>query len=159
MPNPALPRIDPSATDLAWAAGIVDGEGCIYIGKRSRERPGSTRPGWKCTLRVANTDVRMVNRMWQFFGGHVTPPRMIRLSTRPYFEWHSESARSTRAILEALLPYLVVKRDQAEVAIQFANTMWKGGRGSILLPDSVIQDREEMIADILRLRTSHEEAV
>jgi hypothetical protein len=42
-------------TDLAWAAGIVDGEGCIYVHKRKGTRKNSILYMWRVTsLNAAN---------------------------------------------------------------------------------------------------------
>jgi hypothetical protein len=148
---PKLLRIEPQSTDLAWAAGIIDGEGHIQISRRKLDKPTRKTAGWSFCVRVGNTDPRMTDRLWQLFGGSVQGPRFNRLASRPSYEWVAMSAIG-RHVLEAILPYLVVKHDQAEVAIRFAATI-RGRKGQpSCLSSEVAQEREQLIDNILALR-------
>lgn len=108
-------------TDIAWAAGIVDGEGCIRT-TRHRHRALSVE------LTVTNTDPRMLFKLRELFGGNICQQRKASEKGRATWCWrvHCENAI---CILETLLPFLIVKRDQASLAISFRQLRrQRGGR-------------------------------
>jgi len=49
----------PTEREKAWAAGIIDGEGCIWINSN------------RLMLEVFNTDIRMPQKLKDLFGGAV----------------------------------------------------------------------------------------
>ena len=107
-----------SDRDLAYAAGIVDGEGCISI---VALRTGVRAHGVDYSLLfvVRMIDPSAVFFLKEMFGGGLSvqknkPPR------RPIYNWGLSTKPASRA-LKLLLPYLRVKKKQAELAIEFAN--------------------------------------
>jgi len=96
-------------TDLAWAAGIVDGEGCVYI--RGQSSPA---------LAVENTSYPMLRRLHELLGGRIRPrPRKDRDKNLTCWEWYSYAGRPCLRILRALRPYLVVKGAQADAVLEY----------------------------------------
>lgn len=56
-------------TEHAWAAGIVDGEGCISI---TMQKPGVNRrktPGFQVRISVRMTCERTIKRLYDLYGG------------------------------------------------------------------------------------------
>ena len=100
-------------TDLAWAAGIVDGEGCILL-YRAKTRTGDA---WVLRLTVINTSQPMLQRLQEIFQlGSVRQRR--RTNPRHKVQWTWEiAARKAEAALILLLPYLVTKRREAELGL------------------------------------------
>jgi hypothetical protein len=103
-------------TDLAYAAGVVDSDG--WIGVR-RQRHADNR-AWQAIysprIVVKQVTPQAPVLLKELFGGHVhtgagTPTR------RPLIAWETHSA-SAAAACAALLPYLRIKRAQAENAIE-----------------------------------------
>src|SRR5260221_9513173 len=132
--------------ELGWIAGIIDGEGCIDVGKRTPPTyKGRTQ--WRCILRVVNTDPRIIFRLEELCGGAVQKPRLLRPGTRPAYEW-TLGAQPAALLLTELLPFLVGKRDQAEIAIRFAATLIYSRRGTLALPENVASERNNMILAI-----------
>lgn len=110
-----------SETDLAWAAGIVDGEGCIHIARNGPER-------WLLRVSVCNTDFRMTGRLFGLFGGNlcgVTFHRNSR-STKAQEKWEICGAKAAE-FLKRIRPFLVVKGEQVDVAIRSRQFVRKGG--------------------------------
>lgn len=89
----------------AYLAGIIDGEGTIYAIRRRR----SVR------VYVVNTDERLIRWLEREFGGLVYR-REPRHGWKAKFEWHVVS-RDVSRILTLVLPYLVIKREQAELGL------------------------------------------
>src|SRR5436305_1549913 len=106
-------------TDLAWAAGCVDGEGCVSI--RTQKVGRSARLQFALYLAVSNTDPRMPARFHELFGGSLVNKTGNQVR-RPIFEWRVFATNAGR-ILRMLRPYLVIKGEQADIAIAFADTL------------------------------------
>ncbi len=109
--------------DLAWAAGIVDGEGSI--GVYSGGRHGTRRVQYALRLSVVNCDPRMLLRLREMFGGGLKPRTNVR---RNKWEWAVYSTSAGR-VIKMLQPYLVCKADQAALALEFASTLDRNGVG------------------------------
>ena len=105
---------DPSSVtthDLAYLAGIVDGEGCIYAeAKRSRS---------SIRLTVTNTSLALINWIVGRFGGNVHVCKKSRRRKRICYSWYVNGQRLAARILAAIIPYMVIKRKQAELALQW----------------------------------------
>lgn len=102
-------------TDVAWAAGIMDGEGCIGV------YSGGADAGLRLTVQVGNTDLVMITKLHDMFGGYVSTTMKANKSGKPYYMWRAASGKGD-AVLRQLLPYLVTKRQQAEVALTFCGS-------------------------------------
>lgn len=104
--------------DLAWAAGILDGEGSFGIYKADKGK------SYQLTLAVASVDDKMCPKLHDMFGGH------FRVSKRGAAIWRV-IGRSAAEVIRQVLPYLVVKRDQAEVCLEFADTIQTKGTRNV----------------------------
>lgn len=95
----------------AWAAGFIDGDGFISI-ERSRESLTA-----KIEATQAIEDPLLILR--DLFGGTLT------VKTNKYGKYLCWRVRGDNAemALKAMLPYLVNKRRQAEIVIEFKNTI------------------------------------
>lgn len=100
-------------TDLAWAAGIIDGEGSIG----AYTQGNSTNI---LSVTVGSTDFRMVQKLYDMFGGHLREANPC-ASGRTFWHWKA-TAKCATSMLQLVLPYLVTKREQAEVALVFSGT-------------------------------------
>jgi len=127
MPNYVVERrIEPTSHDLAYAAGIIDGEGSIYIGFGSERG----RRNYRTIIEVANTKLELLFWLRDRFGGSVPPTcrKGPSLRARPVWRWTLAGLAPITRMLEGILPYLVLKRAQAVLALEFAATKEKGGR-------------------------------
>ncbi len=105
---------------LIWAAGFFDGEGCISIG-RSRKGKRPAHPGYYALqLTAYQNDPAPLDIFISLFGGRV-------LLRREGGSIWQQSGSQTVETLSKLLPYLIVKRAQAEVAIIFQKRKVKKG--------------------------------
>jgi len=105
--------------DLAWAAGIMDGEGSITILNSSIRRLKNGHPARypQLNLWLSNYDPKMVLKFKQWFGGtyYILNRRDRR---KPIHCWCAACKKAENA-LRLLLPYLVTKKEQAELALLF----------------------------------------
>jgi len=115
-------------TDLAYLAGIIDGEGTIGIYRKG----GTTkRPHYEGTVIVVQRDPTIPQWIQQRFGGSLIH-RVFRIrggkrDRYTYWRWYL-IGKKIGPFLERCLPYLIIKREQAECAIELAGTILRGGR-------------------------------
>ena len=108
-------------TRVTWAAGFFDGEGCIGITRDVR--PASTR--WRggsvrhrLRLEVDQIDMAPLLILKELFGGALRARGARAESCNPIYEWKAHEALAETALRE-MLPCLVVKQRQAELALEF----------------------------------------
>jgi transposase-like protein len=105
-------RVPEKQTDLAYLAGIVDGEGSIINSKGQRTT-------WH--LQVSNTDTKLVNWLKQF-GGNVSArythhPRDRNRPTKRAYVWTVRRMMDVYVMLQGIRPYLVIKQGKADDCI------------------------------------------
>jgi hypothetical protein len=109
---------------LAWAAGFVDGEG--YVGMQNSTHTYNRHTHFQGLMSVAQakTDepLQILSRL---FGGKVTW-RKNQGNGAYYWVLYGQKMA---VCLRALLPYLVVKRRQAEVCLEYQETCWADSHG------------------------------
>lgn len=103
-----------------YAAGIIDGEGCITIG-RWKDTRYATEGRFKYSLRiqVAMTDPAAGEFLYKEFGGLFRIYKGSKATRRVVYTWVL-STQKAADFLRLIRPYLRVKIKQAEVAIQYA---------------------------------------
>jgi hypothetical protein len=94
---------------VIWCAGFFDGEGCIgFYGHHVQLH-----------IRVTQKVREPLLALQELFGGGV-------YTQAKAYQWCCNSAYEARYVLESLLPYLVVKKAQAELALQFLRVTRSG---------------------------------
>ena len=130
-------NVSPKDTDLAWAAGFVDGEGCIALCRRAQKIKDKTYHCYVLRLSVANTDLRALERLKGMFGGSINAASHTKRPThKPCWTWYVMSAKA-EATLAAIVPFLFSKKEQAELGI--ASRRYIQGNGRPRVPESLIQ--------------------
>lgn len=114
--------------DYAWAAGIVDGEGCIHI--RRAASAAARFPSYQLRLQVSSTTMPMLLRLRRLFGGGIYQAGHSRKAHwRQNYVW-SIVGWHAKQVLSLIEPHLTVKRAQAQVASFFP----AGQRGRVRCP-------------------------
>lgn len=130
----------PTPEDFAWAAGFFDAEGSVSIYVRPE------RSYMRVT--VAQKDRRPLEQLKAWFGGSLGDPRPSGVSN-----WTVQSQQAA-TFLRSVRPYLRVKHEQADVALEFQARRMRPadqlrGPDGRLLP---CVDRDRDIADAERLK-------
>ena len=99
----------------AYAAGIFDGEGCIHAGVSRSNPTGRPRPFVKAVM--AMSDPRPLRLMQTLFGGSIRTGAAKGMSKKTFWFWEL-GTKATSQFLADVLPYLIVKKDQAQLALQ-----------------------------------------
>lgn len=128
--------------DYAYLAGFFDGEGSICITK------------WRfhaalCVqLQVANTE-RWVLEWYKFvFGGNTYKKPCQNKNWKDSYSW-TVSGKKAKETLIALLPYLKLKKAQAEIALEFLSNMTNyTGHGVLPEAEAILREgyRQRMAA-------------
>ena len=105
---------------IIWASGFFDGEGCISVWPKTK-RKATHAISYNMSMAVFQNDRTPLDLLCMLFGGN------IRRRDIGWF-W-TLSGQPTVNALEAMIPYLIVKRSQAEVARSFqARRVPRGGK-------------------------------
>lgn len=135
-------------TDLAYTAGIIDGEGSIQIHKYPRKKH-KRRYVLSLLVRVKNTNQWLCNWLKFAFGGSVylssTP------AGKPIWEWSLETKQAGE-FLKLVLPYLRIKRPEAELALQFQARKTRRGRGGIPDKEATVEEAERILLQQMHKR-------
>jgi len=117
-----------SPTDLAGAAGFIDGEGYVTITKknptwRAPKGPRTGRPRLEGTayylnIVVTNRNPDPIDKLISLFGGTRYVRDRSGSQKNDYFHWRVGSSRALQ-VLELIVPFLVGKREIAQVCIGF----------------------------------------
>jgi hypothetical protein len=119
-------------TDLAWAAGIIDGEGALMM---TRARPGVNRRktmGYQIRVSVRMTHLPTIERLGSILGGIVKQAGKVKCPSkhRQAYEWIIFDA-DTECVLPKLLPYLTTKVEQAKLLLEFRNVCFPPVSGTV----------------------------
>lgn len=101
-------------TKYAWSAGIIDGEGCIGIWSNKKT----------LTVHATNTDKRILLRLKEIFnvGDIYIRLRKDRPNNLPCGKW-IVTGKKAYNVLKKIKPYLISKKEEAEIAIRFGKTI------------------------------------
>jgi hypothetical protein len=108
-------------TQLAWLAGLWDGEGSITIFSHT-EKNGTKK---LCpTLLVVNTDMTIIAEAKKLLDEldtsfHLFERRTNNPKHKNAFQLSTRNAGYIEKVLTAILPYLVGKKAQAELTLQY----------------------------------------
>lgn len=106
---------------LKWAmlAAYIDSEGTIRISSHARFHGRGASPRHFLTVVVTNTDVLLMQWLKTNFGACVFEVNAPKRNRRLY-RWMVNS-RQAETVIRGCLPFFVIKRRQAELALAFAS--------------------------------------
>ncbi len=138
-------------TDIAYTAGIIDGEGCITLSKYYYSITNRRKQRTSLSVKVSMTDEWMVRWLQFSWGGAVSCHQYTdKPNWSDYWSWQIQANQATK-FLKVLLPYLHLKRQQAELAIKFqARKRGKGQRATD--EELVLQEADYILMRTLKKR-------
>jgi len=143
-----------TVAELAYLAGIIDGEGSIYIGNFS-SNPKTGALYYQTNMEVTNTDEDLIKWLLKTFGGRsnkYTAKQTPKNSRKPVFRWIAAGELLTKLCHE-ILPYLVIKRHQCEIMIKMRATFIesnfvKGMQGTQSISEDIMKTRKSLFDEI-----------
>jgi hypothetical protein len=113
------PVVELDARQCAWLAALIDGEGTIGIW---RQRVSSNRSGWHyhAAIQVTNSNKDLIDAAQECLNGAVHLKNGKRRNPRHKLTYAvTVKTRAVAAVLKQVRPYLVAKRKQADVVLEF----------------------------------------
>ena len=101
-------------TDIAYMAGIFDGEGWVGV-NCSKPYGAHKSPRYTLQMGVANTYIPVLEMFVDEFGGYIKKQSK---ANKQCYSWRASSHRA-KLVLETLMPYLKIKKEQAIIAIEY----------------------------------------
>lgn len=135
MNNPS--RCCLTDVEKVWLAAIIDGEGCIRIGRTKRPK---TRSGWRFTpsIEFTNTNVKLIDRFVELTQDWVTNVREYQNGGHDRNKRkHVVSIRykACKIFIEAIKDFLIAKTEQADLMLEFIDLQRNvGQRNADLIP-------------------------
>ncbi len=121
-----------SMEDIAYTAGIIDGEGYVGIDKQCNSRWGEGTPYYYARLAVANTGAQLISWLQSHWSGSVNHRAPSNPRARDTWVWVVSTGQSAK-VLSVVFPFLVLKKRQADTVIRFSR-----------LSSGVVRDKELM---------------
>lgn len=136
--------------DYAYAAGLIDGEGCIYIHKYNSPKE-SKNPWYSLRVSVGMTNFDVINYLKDTFGGNVSYSKGNKKNrTRNQARWIISSKDAT-IFLKKIKKYLICKYKEAELGIKFGElpsaNKWKE------TPVWLLEKREDIYLKLREIKT------
>jgi hypothetical protein len=115
-------------TDLAYIAGIIDGEGYVGIKKmKAYACQGRQNPGYHARIQVRMVDEPAIKFLADSLGGWYYKEKPHCNNGRPLYCYQASDAKA-ESILKALLPFLRVKARSAKAVIALRRLQSQGAK-------------------------------
>lgn len=114
----------PTELEYSYLAGLIDGEGCIGLYEHINKKKQWTNT-FNMQFSITNTDKNIIEWIQKTFGGkwYIVTKKSQKLSEcyKIYFNYEN-----SYHILNKILPYLIIKKSQCKVAIEFLYVVLSG---------------------------------
>lgn len=138
------PSLNLEKIELAYLAGIIDGEGSFHAGLAW----SSGRPNIGCTLNISNTSPEL--KLWLKERLNSAKFRVSFSSNLPCYRCDIRPPYLQK-LIETVLPYLVIKKNQAKSMLHYLRLRERHRR------DSVSKEEILLIREIRKLNFHHKE--
>lgn len=120
----AAPTVMPNDLDKAYAAGFFDGEGNICIAVNWHGGKAGKYPVYNMRIGAAQVEPEPLLWLRQRWGGSV------RRVEKPFHHHWGCFSRMAATFLRDVVPYLMTKRERAELALKFQASSFQPGRAA-----------------------------
>ncbi len=141
-----------NAAGFEWAAGLIDGEGCIFVRKNSPSETSKHRSViHDLGIKVTMTHSATIERLGKLFRvGHFSKGKPATKRHKTPYSWTCYGSDAAR-ILERIYPHLVTKRHEAFRGLEFS--LLKSARGGrARVPQETLDLRERYYLELQDLK-------
>lgn len=129
------------STEFSYLAGYLDGDGCFYIGyQKSSKRKRIKKV---CCIIINSVNESTLNSFKKVFGGSVKLVKEAHGNKKSLFRYTLRK-RNILAMIKRIIPLLVEKREEGEVALKFSNSNCK-------IVEQELLDRMKILKDVSNL--------
>lgn len=125
----------------AYFAGLFDGEGSVLIIHQTRQNRF-----YQLDVKLGNTYTEVVEALQRRYGGSIH--KTILKSGKPYHTWRLRSGKAADFLIK-VLPFLIIKRAQAELGLTFQEGKYT--RGGYPKPTYELEEEESIREQIRTL--------
>jgi len=118
-------------TTLAWIAGIMDADGFFTIKRNTysvRVRKDSANPTYQERVGIKQVHPNAVQFIHKHFGGYYRIDKPSTVNGKPLYAV-GLSCKKAVAFIEAIYPFLRIKRPQAKILLLLRKEIDKGRKG------------------------------
>lgn len=112
-----------SIETLCYFAGILDGDGCIRIGKYKNAKQELR---YRSFIQVGMVNEDIMIWLKENIGGNYYTCKPTKHFHKIHWEWQI-NMKEGEIVLKQCIPYMIVRRKQAELYLEFAKTMYRSG--------------------------------
>ena len=140
---------------MAYLAGIIDGDGSLSLIRKQEK--DSVSPLYYPCMQLMNLDQGIINMFKSQFGGNVGVKKAYVGSDgckrREINRWKLEKAPKCYPVLNDLVNYLIIKKDRAQLLLQYIkDNPFKRGQGTLTF--DVLQNRHSTYLKMKSLNES-----
>lgn len=147
---------DTDIAKLAWAAGFIDGEGCIHIMKQKyiSGRDRGIKYSHILRVHIAQNNLEVLEHLREVLGLHANIHKLKRtIGTNRQGYTLNYSSSHAYGVVKLIKPHLIRKLPEAEAVIAF----WKEGKldmrtGRKSLPQNIWETRERWYRKLKRMK-------
>lgn len=142
--------------ELAYCAGVIDSDGSIGVKRNTyamRRIKDCAQPTFSERVCVKQVERGAVDLLKSLFGGYLGVTKATASQGRPLWTWQVTDKRAAEC-LRAVLPYLRIKRNQAENCLRLREVKeasksarvarGRGHQGSASRPDHLSDEMESL---------------
>lgn len=127
--------------DWAYLSGLFDGEGTFSIyPHKGISTSGKPYDSTAIRIEISNTKIELVEWLIEHFGGQYYVAKRKNQNHNDEFSWRPKGRKNSETLLLGILPYLVIKRNQALVALEYVRLPHNNG-----YDESLAQKRKELM--------------
>lgn len=131
-------------TDLAYAAGYIDGDGCFHISKIFTEN----REKFRYMFIINSTEIENVQWFQNTFGGILTTKDKFKPSHKPLHRYVLKG--NNLNFFKAIEPFLVEKIDEFHVFEKFRNIDFREQRNDLISQMQQLKDFSNLIPESIK---------
>lgn len=124
-------------TWLAYAAGYIDGDGCFFIGEIK------TSPFFQDTFSIISTHFDNIEWFKDHFEGTIQVKKTRQKNRAP--SYHFVFTKEGYKFLPRIKPYLIEKKEECEVFLNFRKPSFKESRGSLVKAMKILKEDTNII--------------
>lgn len=158
-----MPKLKPydlskvTPIDLAYLAGFIDGEGCFFIGNflTISKCTGNKYFNYHCILKISNNSIEVLKWINETFGGRTTLlNKKTKDKSRNFITYDCYfTGNCLTDLTQMLLPYLKLKRPQAEVMLKMRATFPRSGSSGRWRSEEIDSYRADLHREMHRLNS------
>lgn len=141
--------------ELAYLAGLIDGEGTIGLARRSIGADGRL-VGFEPYIKVVNTNKPVIDWCLDHFEGHNRTRAPQKAHYKTLYGWEINGLKAVKALLDRVQQFLIIKAAHAAIIQEYwATGDYRGGSqkgpAARRIPDRIIVLRQELAARLTEL--------